>query len=112
MHREKTTRSLSAVGATMLIVFCFSQACADDPRCKVPPFGMSESDFRSFVETFGGVIVPTKTLPALCNAKFGGADRTGLYNLGFTDQDINSKNMGDLALQFIVSLKNFADKTR
>ncbi len=101
-----------AAGAGLLAVISCSAAHAVDPRCNAPPYGMPESDFRAFVETFNGVITPTKTLPALCNAKFGGADRTGLYNLGFTDRDIDSKKMGDLALQFIVALKNFADKAR
>ena len=68
-----------------------------------------ESRFKSFAETFGHLIVLTKTLPALC--KYGGANRTGLYNLGFTDQDIDSKNMGDLAVELIAALKNLADKT-
>lgn len=105
-------RKLRAIGGALLTVVCCSYAFADDARCRVPPYGMSESDFRSFTETFNGLITSTKTLPALCNAKFGGADRTGLYNLGFTDRDIDSKNMGDLALQFVIAMKKFADKVR
>jgi hypothetical protein len=104
-------RGLRAFACIAFIVHC-SYAYADDPRCKVPPYGMSVSDFKSFAETFGHLITLAQTLPALCNVKFGGADRTGLYNLGFTDADIDSKSMGDLSLQLIIALKNLADKTR
>jgi hypothetical protein len=104
-------RGLRVFACIAFVVLC-SHAYADDPRCKVPPYGMSVSDFKSFAETFGHLIVPAQTLPALCNAKFGGANRTGLYNLGFTDADIDSKTMGDLVLQLVIALKNLADKTR
>ena len=88
------------------------EAFANDQRCNAPPYGMSTPKFKLFVETFGHLIVPTKTLPALCNAKYGGADRTGLYNLGFTDQDIDSTDMDDLSVDFLSALKKFADKIR
>jgi len=87
-----------------------AQVRANDQRCRVPPYGMSSSDFKRFTEALGHLIVVTQTLPALCNAKYGGADRTGLYNLGFTDQDIDSENMFDLSVHFIDALKKLADK--
>jgi hypothetical protein len=71
---------------------------------------MTERDFKAFVESFGHLVVPSKTLPALCNAKYGGLDRTGLYNLGFTDRDIDSKDLGDIALQFMDAMHKFARK--
>ena len=69
-------------------------ARADDLRCKVPPYGMTDEDFKAFSDSFGALVVLTKTLPPLCNAKYGHADRTGLYNLGFTDQDIDFEDAG------------------
>jgi hypothetical protein len=104
--------AVRAIGGIAIAALCWSQAYADDPRCKAPPYGMSDRDFRAFVETFGQFVVPTKTLPALCNAKYSGADRTGLYNLGFTDRDIDSKNLGDIALQFMDAMHNLASKIR
>ncbi|MEJ0052967.1 MAG: hypothetical protein WDN02_17510 [Methylovirgula sp.] len=96
-----------------VLTFCQAavSARANDSRCAVPPYGMTVSSFKAFAQAFGGVVVPAKVLPALCNAKYGGTDRTGLYNLGFTDQDIDSKSMGDLAPQFMTALFNLADKT-
>jgi hypothetical protein len=84
---------------------------ASDPRCDAPPYGMTDTEFTAFSESFGQLVAPTKILPALCNAKYGGADRAALHNLGFTDQDIDSKSMGDLAPELMIALKNLADKT-
>jgi hypothetical protein len=93
-------------------MLCHSQSRADDDRCRVPPYGLAEGEFKAFVETFGHLITPAKMLPALCNVKYSGADRTGLYNLGFTDRDIDSKKLGDLAVQLVTALHNLATKTK
>ncbi|MBP0111067.1 hypothetical protein [Bradyrhizobium vignae] len=87
-----------------LVISC-SEAFADDTRCKAPPYGMSDHDFRLFVEVFGHIVTPTRILPAVCNVKFGGADRTALYNLGFTDRDIDSKSVGILASDMLGAKK-------
>ena len=97
---------------SVVFVALFSQARADDPRCNAPPYGGTIVEFQAFVKNFGALVVPTQILPAICNAKFGGADRTGLYNLGFTDQDIDSKDTEDLGVQMIIALKSLADKTK
>jgi hypothetical protein len=93
------------------VIYCLPTH-AEDARCKAPPYGMSVSDFQAFVKTFGHLVAVSRTLPPLCNAKYGGGDRTGLYNLGFTDQQIDSKDMGDLALDLLDALKNLADKIK
>jgi hypothetical protein len=105
-------RGLHIFAGVFVFVALSSQARASDPRCNAPPYGMEVAEFKSFADSFGHLIVITQTLPALCNVKYSGTDRTGLYNLGFTDQDINSKSMGDLAVQLIIALKNLADKTK
>ena len=64
------------------------------------------------MKNLGQFFVPTKMLPAICNAKFGGGDRTGLYNLGITDAEIASKDVEDIAVQMIIALKNLADHTK
>ena len=101
-----------AVGGVALAIFCCSQVRADDPRCAAPPYGLRDVSFKAFVKNFGHLVVPTQMLPALCNAKFGGADRAGLYNLGFTDQDIDSKDLGDLAAEVILALHDLASKVK
>jgi hypothetical protein len=105
-------RGLSVFAGAVAVVALCCQGHADDPRCNAPPYGGTIAEFQAFVKNFGALVVPTKILPAICNAKFGGADRTGLYNLGFTDQDIDSKDTEDLGVQMIIALKNLADKTK
>jgi hypothetical protein len=80
-------------------------------KCSVPPYGGSVAGFKAFTKNFGGILdTPGKTLSAVCRAKFGG-DRTTLYNLGFTDQDISTKDTADLAYEMMLAIKNVADKT-
>lgn len=94
-------------------LFCCSQAArAADDRCRVPPYGMTEREFKAFVETFGHIVSPAKTLPIICNMKYSDADRTSLYSLGFTDRDIESKKVGDLAVEAIMALHNIASKAK
>jgi hypothetical protein len=112
MARISTMRGLRVFAGAVAVIALSAQARANDPRCNVPPYGMEVAEFKSFADSFGHLIVITQTLPALCNVKYSGTDRTGLYNLGFTDQDINSKSMGDLAIQLLIALKNLADKTK
>jgi len=97
------------LAAIWLTGLCFSAHAADN-RCAVPPYGMAVSDFKRYTETLGTVFPAARFLPPLCNAKYGDLDRTGLYNLGFTDKDIDSKSMSELIVQEIRALKNFADK--
>jgi hypothetical protein len=73
---------------------------------------MTDGEFKAFVESFGHIVSPAKTLPIICNMKYSGADRTALYNLGFTDRDIESKKVGDLAIGAIMALHNIATKTK
>jgi hypothetical protein len=94
------------------VVVASPAAHADDPRCSAPPYGGTVAGFQAFVKNFGHIVVPTQTLPAICNAKFSGAPRTGLYNLGFTDQQIDTKSTEDLAVDMIFALKNLADKAK
>jgi hypothetical protein len=80
-----------------LAVLPFIAARAEDSRCKVPPYGGAEAKFRSFAATFGVLVTPAKVLSGVCNAKFG-RDRTVLYNLGFTDSDIDSQDSSAFGL--------------
>jgi hypothetical protein len=81
---------------------------AGDPRCNAPPYGGTVVAYKAFVSNFGHLAISATMLPGICNAKYGGADRTGLYNLGFTE--IDSKDTEELAVDTIIALKNLADK--
>jgi hypothetical protein len=49
-------------------------------------------------------------LSQICKVKFEHADRTTMYNLGFTDDEIREKDTADLAVQMVEALKNLVDK--
>jgi hypothetical protein len=59
-------------------------------------YGASVQSFQAFAKNFGHLVTPSKFLPSICQIKYGGADRTSMYNLGFTDQDIDRKPLEDL----------------
>jgi hypothetical protein len=83
----------------------------DNSRCDAPPYGGSVTNYKAFVKNFGVLLDdPTKMLAQICRVKFEHADRSSVYNLGFTDQEIETKDTADLAIQMIEALKNLADK--
>jgi hypothetical protein len=63
------------------------------------------------VKNFGQYVAPAKFLSDICEVKFGGADPAPMYNLGFTDQDINSKSTADLAVDMLDALRRLAKQT-
>jgi len=96
---------------TVAVVLC-TAAYADDPRCSAPPYGATVQEFQRFVKYIGGGYIldnPTKMLSAICNIKFGGADRTVVYNLGFTDDDIETKSTTALAGDVLLAIKGQMD---
>ncbi|WP_354105090.1 hypothetical protein [Bradyrhizobium sp. LB14.3] len=96
--------SLSMLGAVA--------AHADDARCAVPPYGASVHSFQAFAKNFGHLVTPSKFLPSMCQIKYGGADRTSMYNLGFTDQDIDGKPLEDLWVEVLTELHRLARQTK
>jgi hypothetical protein len=82
-------------------------AHAEEPKCKAPPYGGTEAKFRSFAQTFGVLVTPSRVLSSVCDAKFGG-DRTMLYNLGFTDADIDARDTVNLAVEMLRAVRNIA----
>ena len=102
------------VKRTAIAVFFAALSCvanAADPRCNAPPSGGTVNGYKAFVKNFGSVVPPVKILGSVCNAKFGG-DRTGLYNLGFTDADIDSKDTATLAADVVMAMKDLVDKVK
>jgi hypothetical protein len=105
--------------AALLLLSSLSShnAFAADPRCTAPPYGDSDVAFKAYANSFGTLAVrigpafaASKVLSDVCKAKFGDADRTRFYNLGFTEQDFRTKGVSDLAVQWITALKNMVDK--
>jgi hypothetical protein len=93
--------------AILIAVAWSSMAFAGDPRCNRPPFGGSPDRYRAILENYGQKLASvTKTLEEICNMKFGGADRTALYTLGFTDEEINRLDTSALTVDVIKGVKS------
>ncbi len=106
------SRSSHLMIAATLFASLGSAASADDLRCHAPPYGSTMTEFRAFVKDYGAIVAPTHILAAVCNAKYGGASRSGLYNLGLTDEEIDAKDTVVLAFDVIVARTRLADATK
>jgi len=102
--RSEIMKQALAIVAVMVMQ---TAAHAGDPRCNAPPYGGSVAEFKAFVESFGQIVTPATILPFICMAKFGGESRNALYNLGFTDEQIDKMN---LAVDFLDAVRKVARK--
>ena len=58
-------------------------------------------------EAFGQKVEEAaETLQAICNMKFGGADRTPLYNLGLQNAEIDREDTSLLAMKMLKAAKD------
>jgi len=69
--------------------------------CSSPPYGGSAVEYKAFVKDFGELVVPTRFLHIVCALKYEHGDRTPLYNLGFTDAEIDSADTEELGVATI-----------
>jgi hypothetical protein len=100
-----------ALAATFVLSFV-PAAFADDLRCKAPPYGSPIGEFGRFVKDYGKIVVPRELLVAVCNAKYGAAPRTGLYDVGLTDEEIDAKDTVILAFDMILAKTRLADASK
>jgi hypothetical protein len=91
------TKAALAVAAMLIPVA--ASAAAD--RCSVPPYGGSVVGYKAYTNSFGDVVPAAHILASICKAKYEGLDRTALYNAGFTDADINTMDVPDLAVSLL-----------
>lgn len=78
--------------------------------CASPPYGGTVAGYKAYVKTFGMLGPPAQVYSATCRAKFENGDRTGLYNLGFTDSEIDSESVDDLVIKILIAMKRLADQ--
>ncbi|MFT4115979.1 hypothetical protein [Bradyrhizobium sp.] len=105
-------KNLLTLGAVAWLTTFGATSQADDARCAVPPYGAPVQSFRAFVKNFGSLVPPAKFLPSICQIKYGGAERTPLYNLGFTDSDIDGKPLEDLWVEVLDAVRRLAIQTK
>lgn len=100
--------AITKLSLTAVIVLAWSSAAfASDPRCARPPFGGSPDRYRAIRESYSQKLDSvTKTLEEICNMKFGGADRTALYKLGFTDEEITRLDTSALTIDVLKGAKS------
>jgi hypothetical protein len=106
------TRFIAAPGIVgALIVGFFVTAAHAQSQCDAPPYGDSVLNYRAFIKNTGLTWGhPEGVLSSLCRAKFEHIGRSTLYNLGFTDEGIDSKSTTDLAIQLLLAEKSLTDK--
>jgi hypothetical protein len=99
---------LSMWSLTLVVVVALNApAQANDPRCNRPPYGGSPDRYRAALEAFGPKVEEAaKTLQAICNMKFGGADRAPLYHLGLGNAEIDSEDTSLLAIKMLKAAKD------
>jgi hypothetical protein len=102
------------VKSTLLLVVLSigcGNAQAHDARCDAAPFSVSAEKYPALVRLFTNLFGAPKTemIASICDMKFNGADRTSLYKLGFTDEQINSTDTAELVTNTIKALKQALD---
>jgi hypothetical protein len=91
----------------VIVVAPIAPAQANDPRCNRPPYGGSPDRYRAALEAFGQKAEEAgKTLEAICNMKFGGADRTPLYKIGLENAEIDREDTSLLAMKILKAGKD------
>jgi hypothetical protein len=92
---------------------------AENPHvdCTVPPYGDTVTAYRDYVDRTMALVLrigedfgPSHILPGICEAKFHDKNRLIYYNLGFLPKDFANKSVTQLGIDWIIALKNFADK--
>jgi hypothetical protein len=88
----------------------FGEPTPDSPNspCAAPPYGSAQSEYQSFIESFGKGIWETEAksqqfLAAICQAKLlHSPDKIAiLRNLGIQDREIDAMTMGELRLRAV-----------
>ena len=86
-----------------------SPANADDPRCNAPPYGGTVAGYKAFVGLTMQLGLPAvHFMSGVCKAKLGG-DRTGFYNLGITDAEIDGQSMDDFWITVLRAVNKWVD---
>jgi len=99
--------------AVLLVSLAWSGARAHDARCDGAPYGVPPEKYLALTNIITNLFghPNLKLIAGICNMKYNGADRTTLYQLGFTDQQIDDTDTGQLVVDFLKALKKVVDKT-
>jgi hypothetical protein len=80
---------------------------AHDVRCDAAPYGVPQDKYPVLVRLLTNLFGEPKTelISQVCKMKFDGADRTALYKLGFTDEQIDTSDTETLVVNTLKALK-------
>jgi hypothetical protein len=94
--------------ALLLVVMglCWGIAQAHDARCDGAPYSVSAEKYPALVRLLTNLLGAPKTelISSICQMKFNGADRTTLYKLGFTDEQIDTTDTAGLVVNTMKAL--------
>lgn len=85
---------------------------AHDPRCEAPPYGASQQAYDVIMREPGPLQGSGELLASICAMKYGGADRSPLYRLGFTDEDIRKTSPAILLIEEAGAIRSLARPAR
>ena len=90
----------------VLNVLCV-RAPAHDARCDAAPYSVPQDKYPVLVRLLTNLFGAPKTelISQICKMKFDGADRTALYKLGFTDEQIDMTDTETLVVNTLKALK-------
>jgi hypothetical protein len=95
----------------LLLAVAYGGALAHDSRCDGAPYTVSPEKYPALIKLLTNLFgaPKTETISKICDMKFNGADRTALYKLGFTDEQIDTADTETLVVNMITALKKVLD---
>jgi hypothetical protein len=103
-------RESSIVKASLLIALAslaWGNAQAHDARCDAEPYSVPSANYPALVRLITNLFGTPKTeiIANICDIKYNASDRTPLYKLGITDEQINETDTGTLVVKMLEALK-------
>jgi hypothetical protein len=112
IEKEQIVRFSVALVAGML-----AATPAIATNCGAPDYGSDAASSAAFIKNFSPFFRNTdetagQFLTRICNAKFGGKGLEGLRALGIPDQDIDSEDVVDLAIDALRRGRDIVNENR
>jgi hypothetical protein len=91
----------------VLASLAWGDAQAHDARCDAAPYSVPSANYPALVRLITNLFGTPKTeiIANICDIKYNGSDRTPLYKLGITDEQIKETDTGTLVVKMLEALK-------
>ena len=87
-----------------LALKAIKEAQAESANCDEPPYGTTDNNYKAYAMSFAPAVGQgnaDKFIAMMCSIKFKEADRSGVYKVGITDNDIENKDTVNLAIDLM-----------